>query len=420
MARANVGCNLIHDVQLSDGDAALRDTIQRLDTAATAYLGAASHWGIFIRAIEREAYPETYGDLFSLLHDALSAEEARALLAELLVGAPSKKVLWEILSNATQKKGRPTTPAEISNYLPLEAVYQLMFLVCDEEIVAAVDTLIAREVIKIPAAEVRRAHQGQPTRLGQRSTCSISSLGIRSDTDSPVVSFAIEVWEAHDEADRLTDLSWKTVKGAGPASHGHVLEYLLHKTPEEGVRDLILGNRDVTLHVCESVIMDEAAVDNDPLIIDKMLWKLGFDVPRFGVEHSTLIRHLDAFKAALLECDEPLQQGDREKIRSVGVNLFVELEWFLEQVIGYNTWLLHNDHFSEDFIYNPAKAVAMVADVLPVQEPAAWSRDGGNTLGVLLSYLSACATWMEGLSRCDATETERPDELYPHFADEGE
>lgn len=282
-----------------------------------------------------------------------------------------------------------------------------------------IDRLIESASINIPPTEIRQAKQSiSSSKSG--SKCAISALGIRSNEASPIPNMAEAIWTAYSDAESLTELSWRALKAAGPATPGTILQYLNTKTPMDAINDLVFTSSDITQELRDFVISDLDAAQSATELSKKMLWKLGIDVPRFGTEHTDIFRNLDSFRDALLERSEPLSVNDREIIRSAGVNLFVNLENFLENLISYNVWVLKNDHYMSRFVYDPSIAMNCVVDTIYASDAGLWNGSGGNTLGVLVSYLANTAKWMETLVRGKALCSERPASAYPHYASSGD
>jgi hypothetical protein len=166
--------------------------------------------------------------------------------------------------------------------------------------------------------------------------------------------------------------------------------------PEQAIRDLILSSGIVTKFVSEESLLSlKHIASNDQMAIDRILWKLGFNPKQYDDSIKRLFMRLKEFNAIILELTPIETENHREKIRAVGVNLFISVEDFLEKLISYNIWLLSTDHFLDNqFEYNLASARRAVPQVLGQKLENdglifTWSIDGENTLGTLLRYLDA-------------------------------
>jgi hypothetical protein len=131
-----------------------------------------------------------------------------------------------------------------------------------------------------------------------------------------------------------------------------------------------------------------------------MLWKIGFDIPRYAEGYALLCKRLEAFNRALLAVGGLKQEEDREELRSVGVNLFVSVEEFLDKLVSFNVWLLASDHFLVSrFRYELNVARQKVSEILgrSIGEDdtrVQWNTHGENSLGTLLCYLREASAWI--------------------------
>src|SRR4051812_49391548 len=111
------------------------------------------------------------------------------------------------------------------------------------------------------------------------------------------------------------------------------------------MRRLILATGPIADVICKEVSISISEAQNDDQLTARLLWKFGFTPPRYEEVYERCRRRLDQFNDALLAKSVIATEGDREDLRSAGVNLFVSLEEVLEQTIAYNVWMLASDHF---------------------------------------------------------------------------
>ncbi len=413
----NIGCQHLHGVSLSDRQGHIAELVNKIESYCKKVSGSPSQWSVAISNVNDEFVDPDYGDLFIIIQEQFSKPERSAILSDLLDKDDSNAKLWEIIK-ARIKRSRYSKPrSEFINGLSAEEVSQLI-LSCDNyNIIQAIDSLIRSDVIVVPATEIRVS---KTTITSIESRCDVSSLGMRSFSQNPIARMAELIWDAYAEAGILGELSWRALKSAGAATPGTVLQYLNSKSPREAVLELILSSSDVTQYVLGMICLE--LYDNEPneVIADRILWKFGFSVPRYGREYPTLVRNLDSFRSVLLGQQAPFDEAAREQIRSSGVNLFVNLEHFLESLIGYNIWLLNNDHFEDRFVFESRKFIEAVGQVIGQVNEFSWNEAGGNTLGVLLVYLAESVKWMESLKRLDSEGYQREEGEYPHYAYPGD
>jgi hypothetical protein len=187
--------------------------------------------------------------------------------------------------------------------------------------------------------------------------------------------------------------------------------------------ELVLSSEHITKAICERVGLPVEHV-SDPRFLERISWKLGFNLPRFDDNLTLLRQRLDTFYQELLAVGSLRSERDRERIRSAGVNLFVSIEQFLQQLVCYNVWLLASDHFIDTkFTYDLKHAMAKVSDVLGRSLSAGnnevrWKTDGENPLGTLVAYLNASSRWMTSLLTADRDLLLRAEVDLPHFVED--
>jgi len=185
---------------------------------------------------------------------------------------------------------------------------------------------------------------------------------------------------------------------------------------------LVLTSKPITHSVAESLGLTIASSDTPDVSVDQILWRLGFDLPSFSDDLERFSQRLGQFNEMLLRLGAVRSEEDREDVRAVGVNLFVSVEHFLEEVVAFDVWLLASDHFVETrFIYEKDAALQTVSQVLGAQtksgdEILRWDPRGGNTLGGLLAYLERAVQWTRTLLVSDRRQAERSPEDLPHYA----
>jgi hypothetical protein len=156
--------------------------------------------------------------------------------------------------------------------------------------------------------------------------------------------------------------------------------------------------------------------------IRRLLLKFGFDLPRYEEEYALLRERVSQFMACALELPPTPTEEGRARVRSVGVNLFVSVEQFLEDVVAYSVWMMASDHFTgTSFCYSKQAATALVPNVLGARLASGdaafeWSTDGTNTLGCLLAYLDAFREWLSGRKDADRSAEARSEHDYPHYS----
>ncbi|GAJ10719.1 unnamed protein product, partial [marine sediment metagenome] len=84
--------------------------------------------------------------------------------------------------------------------------------------------------------------------------------------------------------------------------------------------------------------------EEEKYIIDKILWKSGFDIGIFPPYQRLFWKRLEKF-LNIVKTYTIHDERDKELIRSAGVNFFVSLEEILDYSLSFITWALLSDHY---------------------------------------------------------------------------
>jgi hypothetical protein len=272
--------------------------------------------------------------------------------------------------------------------------------------------------------EVRKAVCLPPRLSGFDARSALSILGVRSEKRIPILFLSSIVWGQYEKLDQLSELAWRCQKGAGAPKPGITLEYLSTHTAREAVRNLILPSAPITLAIANKLDMELVAEEADDQTIDRLLWKFGFNPPRYDKKYQRFRWQLQTLREELLKARARLSDDDRDAIRSKGVNVFVSLENFIEELMAFNVWILASDHFGVTrFKYKFDAAVAQVSLTLGASKEIGgqlyeWKSQGGNVLGTLLIYARLAAEWMLGLATADRSELAKLPVDLPHFVND--
>lgn len=424
---SDTGCRAIHHVRLEKAPIPSEESFVRLDLAANRQLGRSSEWGIALRSLyldEQDSRGRIHYNLPVLIADTILGDERRVLLESALTSS-NGAFLREIIGAPPRDKELASGPAEqVATRLTEEQQLQLLLLLTDADLVDLIDRCVRSAVIKIPANELRVANFNPPTLSAYDTVSELSMFGIRYKQDKPLIALFATIWEAYASHNMLPELGWKLLRHPDTPSQNSLMDYIRDKGPKQTVRDLVLSSMPVTIAVAERVSLQISASDDNEQIVDRCLWKCGFNPPRYGDEYSRLRTRLTQFNDVLLSINDISTEENREAIRSAGVNLFVSVEYFIEQLVAYPVWLLSSDHFvnaRSRLIYSPELAVENVGPTLGQQlnvggyQPA-WSSVGDNTLGTAMAYLIEARKWSRLLLSKDRSDVERPAEQMPHFA----
>ncbi|MFZ1005517.1 MAG: hypothetical protein WAN65_01690, partial [Candidatus Sulfotelmatobacter sp.] len=259
-------------------------------------------------------------------------------------GHPKHKKLWRGSSR------------EIADRLTHGQAFQAVLLASDQDIVAAIDECIDTGEIVIPGTEVRRSPAAFPhlnwadahfecSRLGTR----VVGIGEDATPNARLKRLLIAIQK--DEAD-LGQLQWRlrSLKGT---SIGEKIEHLMPtETPAEIIKQLVFTSEEQLTAALQLVGAPHLSISKtgEDSLRTKLLWRLGFDQSDFESEMNTFENSLSEFRAIASSLTD--SKGSRERVRSVGVNVFVYLEEVLDRVLCFSTWLLLADHFSTGHAYD--------------------------------------------------------------------
>ncbi|MEK7400487.1 MAG: hypothetical protein AAB116_26380 [Candidatus Poribacteria bacterium] len=422
---SDTGCSAIHHVELDQSPVPISDAFHCMSDLAEKQMGPKSEWEIALMLMykhEQYQFGRPYYDLPALLADAVLDNERTNLLAFAL-DSENGLLLRNVIGSAPRRKNLAEgTSNQVSTRLTESEQLQILLLLKDFDLVGLIDEYVSEGKIQIPHSEIRRPKATPPSPYSRNYSTELLSFGIRSIRGNPLISLASAIWSAYENQNLLDELKWKL--GKSPTRNS-LMDYI-SKSPEEAIRDLVISSEPITLELSKRLnikIPDYATKD---YIIKSFLWKFGFGLPRYNDEYSRLRERLELFNNILMETNSIKTESDRQAIRSVGVNLFVSVEYFIGQLISYNIWLLSSDHFEVTrFQYNSHSAFDSVKRTLGEEinlddYRAIWNENGVNTLGTLMAYLQKSLKWMLLLPNQEKDVIKRPKEGFPHYADDPE
>ncbi len=424
------GCSRFHTVGfLPPNIAPVVEAYARLDEGARK-LGPPSPWRSQLARLGRkdkvvEADGRLYADLPAVLGGNIVGVERTKLLARVL---KSEHASWlrQIIGAPPRRKQQAEGIAEdVASKLSEAEQVQLLLLLPDSDLVTQIDQAIFSREIPIPPNEVRKSDATQVVWRNDPSS-EVSSLGIRAARTRPLITLFSVVWEAYQALNLVDELDWKLHKGPERSSRDALASYVEGAGPAAAVRQLIMSSKPISLRISDELGLALNEQDDPDVLADRFLWKLGFSPFRYDTEYSVLRARMNQFRETLLQIGEIKSEASREAIRSTGVNLFVSVEHFLEHLIAFNIWLLVSDHFLKTrFVYEAEAAVASVSSALePINttegQSIQWNKNGGNTLGVLLAYLSQAVKWIEALPERERHPLAREEHDIPSYANSSE
>lgn len=154
---------------------------------------------------------------------------------------------------------------------------------------------------------------------------------------------------ASSSTDETRDLDWQLRAIPGVSIDARLTEYLRKASPGEVLRKLVLNTHANVRVAAESLrlVIDDVS-DND--LVERMLWKLGFDVAEGDELHENFWRHSDRLRRAAETASVSSSVGE-EEMREISGSYFPSLEGLLSDSLVYDVWALTTDHVSESDPY---------------------------------------------------------------------
>ena len=424
---SDTGCMKVHRVKLKPPMCTAVKIKAALEEKATEIWGNYSEW---FRGLERLCFKELHPmgrrfyDLAVFLGDCIHEKE-RDELFKSVVDSESGKIIREIIQMPPRRKSMAKgSPEDLCKRFSTEEKLQLLLCINDDTIIDHINTTNWNKDIDVKKSEVRKARHQLERFYYRDSSSELSSYGMRSTIDEPVLFLVELIHRSYLELSMMSDLEWKIKKEPHKNTQVKLMEYIEDNDPRDVVNDLVLSTKGVTEKFAEwmKISVDKLERHRDPTGI--VLWNMGFNEPRHDYSTKLTKQRLEEFNTNLLELSEIRDESDRARIRSKGVNLFVSIEEFIENFVGYNIWLLASDHFLETkLMYNGEKARKEVSQILGKEinkegNVFAWKDDGENSLGVLNIYLNEMMQWVRSLENADRRQIERPEQDLPHYHDD--
>lgn len=239
----------------------------------------------------------------------------------------------------------------------------------DDIIIKSIESLIDDKSIEIPITEVRSPEIYSISPASWIETeIECSRFGIRNSENSGNLALARLrrlLKDIYQESNEAIELDWKLRHEEGDSLFEKLDRYVSSENPEKIIYDLIL---DKSTHLDRTFELlrygnfyKPKNVDEEQIIIKKILWKLGFDIHLFPEFVDLFWKRLDKFHSISTEKSN-YSESDREAIRSSAVNLFVSLEDVLSHSLSFIAWALLSDHYQNTkYILNLSDAKKYMA-----------------------------------------------------------
>ena len=422
-------CNSIHLVKLSNKVSAVDVISEMIVEEGYNLHGTPSDWSHYF--MNTESISSFFDDkdtsqLPWLLGNGFSEIEIQHIFSE-LIKIESKTIRGCLPVSKKLQTIFKNSPDKISNQLTKPECVQFMLCCDNTKIVEAIENAINTNLISIPSTEIRGARTQLPANRMYQPSWECSELGVRvisQTADIALLRLKVLLSNIFSGPDTKEQLSWTLREFQGETLEERIDQFVHREDPRNVLKNTIFMQQRFLLAAFEYLKFGKfdvpSNVDDENRLIDKMLWKLGFDMPRFPRYSNLFWERHEKF----LECSRTYRKYtelDREQIRSAGVNFFVSLEEILDYSLSFITWVLLSDHYIDTnftFSFDSCRkfmASKLSGIALGAEESIIFNPNGVNTLFPLIQgfkILSILST--EIVSK--KSRFVRPKEQFPRFS----
>ncbi|KDN56532.1 hypothetical protein [Flavobacterium seoulense] len=358
----------------------------------------------------------------------------------LIVNAFGKKELMLLMSNIinSSKSFREKLPKNenfvgsansIVEKLDKAELYQLLLLEKDDVIVEYLEKMISLNEVVIPATEIREVKFLNTSGFYNISH-QCNKLGFRSVSNNNLAINRLNklILDVNSDDSTKQILEWKLRFYEFETLKEKIEAYTRVTDPAKVVKETILSGPLQITKVFEKIYGNFELPNNEESennLINKVLWKLGFDINIYPNTINDFWNKLEDFKDTVRSV-KSLNTFEKDKIRSSSVNLFVALEDILEQSLSFITWFLLSDHFLETkfkYDYETARhfmSKKLEGQVIGSNEPLRFDKNGKNTLFPLTEGFSALVQICDEIMSSSRDEYLRSKEELPSFYDKAQ
>ena len=421
------GCTALHSVRLGVSHADVNRVMIEIGRRFSETGILPSEWkgGLFrMLSSEERGYYRDFNipRLPWLLADGFSEDELRSLLSAVfeLDQASVRERLGSVLHLQ-----RPIE--EITSVLSEQEALQCLLLLDDQMIGQAIDSTVLKGRIKIPVTEVRRPKVSQ---AGGGSwwklTPEVGTLGFRTvPQQRRVALLRLQKLLLHvgSSVGGSAAVDWELRFAPGDTPSEKIARAMQIDTPRSLLRRFVLASADslkASVAYLQPMFFEAPATEEEETtLIDRIAWKLGFDVTQHPRELPAFWQRAELMHAALQARSDRLVT-EEDVLRGAAVNYFVSLEDIFDRTIVFTGWALLNDHYAPSatkrFDFNLEEARHLVVGVLNEagsSEPL--SADGRNALWPLVYNLGFLGDYLQLLADRPATEQLRSKDALPEF-----
>jgi len=359
-----------------------------------------------------------------LLGQCFSEDEIRSVLTALvdLGGADFRREIGKTSRGDSLREG---SALDIVDSLQSHSdLMHFAMIANDMEIVSAIEKCISSRTVDIPMTEIRMPQEWIGAPSYYRPWPNASVRGVRfSPTQRAAPMDCLRELFIYAFQDDQPSLEW-FLRFEDAEAGDRLTSKLFDLPPRDAVYGL-LQFPDKFHRVSDFLRFGDAVTaprspEQEEELVDRVLWRLGFDLAAFPVETDALEKHVRSLRVVVAGARASGVDVDREGYRSVAVNLFVALEEVLHDAIVFVAWVLFRDHFESGLSFSREESIALGHATLnrALSSAGTDSRipsSGRVTLGPLIECIPALASLIEQTSQA-STKQRRPASELPEAA----
>ena len=414
-------CNALHSVKLLSAETIISEVLAEIDEL-TDKEDDSEWFSFYNKQVEKE----------NTFYDDIKIDDLPITLVYTFGEKELKYILKEIIDkkeNARSKlphnKKFQGSSETIVLSLSKAECFQVILLYSSYDILYYTEKLIAEKTILIPSTEIRYS-------LLQKSggffnifhEC--NKLGFRSkssNTQLSLINLRNLILNLYDDERLHQQLEWDLRAYNKDSLKERIEEYINTEEPRKIIRETVFSGLyqiNKTFDILKGYFKMPTTPAEEELIIDKVLWKLGFNINIFPPFLEVFEERLAKFKKTI-SIGTSYGESDKEKIRSCAVNLFVSLEEILKHSLAFTTWVLLSDHLKNTrFKYNYAQATLFMTEILNgyklnEETELIFDSNGKNTLYPLVEGFTALFGICDALLNEDKEKHKRNEAELPRF-----
>jgi len=361
--------------------------------------------------------PNNLDGMYELLANSFGADEHRKILQSVI----EKEDIRNMLPSNLQKG----SASELVKKLTKDQCFSLLLIVEDITLLKHIEELIEKNIISIPNTEVRESKIKQG--FGQYDTyLQCNKLGVRVSslhTELSITRLKKLIKDVNSDSPYREQLDWKLRDfNASSSLDQKISEYISNQTPITAIKDTIY-NGPVQLEKAFASLPGVFTTPNnqetETKLLEKIAWKLGFNINLFPAFIDDFWNNLTIFKSDVL-ISAKYNESDKAKIRSSAVNLFVSMEDILQQSLSFICWALLSDHYLDtkfSYVYEDARQF-MISKLdnfeYSKNEFLKFDKSGKNTLFPLVSGFNVLNKICEEII-LNPEKYKRPKNEFPSF-----